>query len=261
VARVIAVTNQKGGVGKTTTVINLAACLAMSDQRVLMIDFDPQGNASTGSGCNASNNGNNIYRVLMESSPIQETVQPTEIENLNVVPSNMDLYGAEVELTSLENREERLRISIDGVRDTYDFILIDCPPSLSMLTINCLTAADSAIIPMQTEFYALEGLAQLMKTMDLIRESTNPDLEIEGILFTMCDQRTLLSSQVMAEVSKHFPELIFKTIIPRNVRLSEAPSHGKPIILYDCRSKGADAYVDLAKELLEKCKEKSSVKA
>jgi chromosome partitioning protein len=260
VGRVIAVTNQKGGVGKTTTAINLSACLAMSDQRVLMIDLDPQGNASTGSGCAVSANGNSIYRVLMEDQPLHETVQQTEIQNFSVVPSNMDLYGAEVELVSLDRREERLRNSLNGVREAYDFILIDCPPSLNMLTLNCLTAADTVIIPLQTEFYALEGLAQLLRTIDLIRGSTNPSLKIEGILFTMCDQRTLLSNQVMAEVAEHFPDLVFKTVIPRNVRLSEAPSHGKPIILYDCRSKGADAYVDLAKELIEKCREKSSVK-
>lgn len=242
--------------GKTTTAINLSACLAMMGQKVLLVDFDPQGNATTGVGLSDNGNDRDIYRVLVSDLPLPDSIQPTEIKNFSVVPATIDLYGAEMELASLDQREKRLRMALEPERNKYDFIFIDCPPSLSILTLNCLNAADSTIIPMQTEFYALEGLAHLLKTVHLVRKTTNPGLEVEGILFTMCDHRTLLANQVISDVTDFFPDLVLKTVIPRNVRLSEAPSHGKPIVLYDRRSKGAEAYIKLANEILKRCRKR-----
>ncbi len=253
--KVICVANQKGGVGKTTTAVNLAAGLAIADQQVLLIDIDPQGNATTGLGLPKNGDGHNIYTAIIDNEIRPEMIMNTIVDGLKAIPSTTDLYGAEIELVTFENREKRIAHLINQVSDDFDFVIIDCPPSLGMLTLNALTASDSVIIPLQTEYYALEGLSQLDRTIDMVRNAFNPRIKIEGILFTMVDGRTTLSRQVMEEVKKYYGESLFKTMIPRNIRLSEAPSHGKPIILYDIHCKGSDAYIDLANELINKNKQ------
>jgi chromosome partitioning protein len=249
-AKIICVTNQKGGVGKTTTTVNLASCLAAIEKRTLLVDMDPQGNSTSGVGLHKNECNPNIYHVIMEEAELSEAIRPTEMKKLFCVPSNGNLTGAEVELVNLEERETRLKKALATVEGDFDFILIDCPPSLGFLTLNALTAAHSVLIPIQTEYYALEGLSSLMETVDRVRESLNPKLEIEGALLTMHDGRTRLSSQVSDEVRKFFGEKVYNTVIPRNVQLSESPSFGKPIILYDIRSSGAQAYLNLTKEIV-----------
>lgn len=249
-ARIIATVNQKGGVGKTTSAVNLAAGLASAERPTLLVDLDPQGNATTGIGIVKPGIYPTTYQVLLGGEPIEKAVVPTELEFLSLVPSDLDLVGAELELVLIENREFRLREELVPVNGNFDYILLDCPPSLGILTINALASADSVLIPLQCEFYALEGLAKLLKTIRLVKERFNPKLEIAGILLTMFDGRTTLAGQVREEVRGYFKAQLFQTIIPRNVRLSEAPSHGKPIILYDLRSAGAIAYLELTKEVL-----------
>jgi chromosome partitioning protein len=250
-AKVIAVTNQKGGVGKTTTSINLAASLAKTKRRVLLIDIDPQGNATMGSGIPKDEVDETVYQVLLGLEPIERGVKPTE-GGYDLVPANSDLAGAEIELISIDRRERRLRGAIESVSGRYDYILIDCPPSLNLLTINALVASQAVLIPMQCEYYALEGLSSLVATVQRIRESLNPRLEIGGLLRTMFDPRSTLANEVSAQLLKHFGDKLFNTIIPRNVRLAEAPSYGKPVIAYDLHSKGAQAYLALAGEMLRR---------
>jgi len=252
VAKVIAVANQKGGVGKTTTAINLGSCLAMLGKRVLLVDIDPQGNCSSGLGVDRYRLKTCIYDVLIRGIDPRDAIIHTGIRNLDLIPATIQLAGAEVELATLERRETRLKEKLDPLRDNYDYIIIDCPPSLGLATVNALCAADSVLIPIQCEYYALEGLSQLMHSIFLIRRRLNPDLKIEGILLTMFDGRTNLSIQVVDEVKRHFKNELYRTIIPRNVRLSEAPSFGKPIVMYDPRSKGAEVYQELAREVLER---------
>lgn len=242
--------------GKTTTAVNVAACLAVADQNVLLLDIDPQGNATTGLGLTKhTEDTENIYNALMDGKITPSMICDTAVDRLKIIPSSPDLYGAEIELVTYEKRESRLKMLIEQISDDFDFVLIDCPPSLGLLTLNALTAANSVLAPIQTEYYALEGLSQLIRTISRIRDSFNPGLKIEGLLFTMVDGRTTLSTQVMQEVKDHFGDEVFNTVIPRNIRLSEAPSHGKPIILYDFKSKGADAYVELATEIIGRNKE------
>lgn len=250
--KVIVIANQKGGVGKTTTSVNLSAYLGDMKKKVLVIDCDPQGNTTSGLGIDKNALENTVYDVLVNEVPIEETIINTKYKNLSVCPSDVDLAGAEIELVSVKKREYLLKEAIKSLKEQYDFIIIDCPPSLGMLTLNAFAAADSVIIPIQCEFYALEGLGQLTNTISSLKKSINSDLEIEGILLTMYDKRTNLSGLVLEEVKKFFPEQVFKTVIPRNVRLSEAPSYGEPILAYDKLSKGAFAYKALAKELIKK---------
>jgi len=253
-SKIISVANQKGGVGKTTTAINLAACLALSGQKVLIIDIDPQGNASSGLGVNLRENQKGIYELLAGNASLDQVIYPTEIDTLKIIPSNVDLAGAEIELVGRDHREKILSMALNGVNAEYEFVVIDCPPSLGLLTLNALAVSQSVLIPMQCEYYALQGLSQLLKTLKRIQKSINPDLKVEGILLTMYDARTLLNGQVENHVKKYFSEFLMKTIIPRNIRLSEAPSHGKPIVLYANRSKGSDSYVELAQEVIQRTK-------
>jgi chromosome partitioning protein len=253
--RILAIANQKGGVGKTTTAVNLAASIANAGRRVLVVDLDPQANATSGLGFPKGTLGEGIYEALAGSRPIRELIQLTEVPNLWVVPSTRNLSGAEVELVAVENRATKLKETIEPILEQFDYVIIDCPPSLGLLTLNALTAANAVVIPMQCEYYALEGLSLLVETIDQVKASLNPSLEIEGILLTMVDQRMNLTQQVADEVRAHFAGKVYQTTIPRNVRLSEAPSHGKPILLYDQRSTGCLSYQALAEELLHRARQ------
>lgn len=249
--KIIAITNQKGGVGKTTTSVNLSACIAKLGKKVLLIDMDPQGNASSGLGIDKDNLELCIYDVLINGMTMNDVIVPTALKILKIAPASIDLAGAGVELVNLPKREHILKKALKEVKDDYDFIFIDCPPSLDLLTLNAMTAADGVLIPIQSEFYALEGVSQLINTVNLVKKSLNEKLEVEGVLLTMFDGRTNLSIQVADEVKKFFTTKVYKTIIPRNVRLSEAPSYGEPIIIYDPKSKGAEVYMKLAKEVIK----------
>lgn len=248
--KVIAIANQKGGVGKTTTAVNLSAWLALFGKKVLLVDMDPQGNATSGVGVDKNKVEACIYEVLTGSIPVEKAVRRTGVENLDVLPSTIELAGAEIELVGMKDREKVLRGVLKEVRTGYDYLFIDCPPSLGLLTLNALVASDSVIIPIQCEYYALEGLGQLINTIKAVQRNLNPGLEIEGVLLTMFDGRTNLSIQVVEEVKSYFRDKVYRSIIPRNVRLSEAPSHGKPVMLYDRRSRGAELYQELAKEVM-----------
>jgi len=252
VAKIVAVANQKGGVGKTTTVVNLGCGLALMGKKVLLVDADPQGNCTSGLGIDRKRLKASLYNVLIEEIPAKDVIQSSSVTNLDVLPATIQLAGAEVELASLEERELLMKRALEGLRNEYDYIIIDCPPSLGLITLNALSASDSVLIPIQCEYYALEGLSQLMHSIYLVRRRLNPSLKIEGIVLTMFDGRTNLAIQVVDEVKRHFRREVYKTIIPRNVRLSEAPSFGKPIMIYDPKSKGAEVYQDLAKEVLER---------
>lgn len=253
-AKIIAIANQKGGVGKTTTSINLAASLAAADNKVLLVDIDPQANTSAGVGIDTKDLDNTIYEVMVDNTEIKEAILETEMPNLSLLPSHINLVGAEIEMVNLKKRELILRAVLNKIRDNFDFIIIDCPPSLGLLTLNSLSAADSVLIPVQCEYYALEGLGQLLNTISIVRYRLNRDLDIEGVLLTMYDSRLRLSNQVVEEVRKHFGDKVFNTLISRNVRLSEAPSHGKPVILYDAVCSGSQNYLDLAKEIIDRNK-------
>ena len=251
--KAIAIFNQKGGVGKTTTNINLGACLALKGKRVLMLDIDTQGNTTSGIGVSKKELEYTVYELLIEDNfDPRDAVLHTSVENLDLIPANVDLAGAEIEMVQLEGREKRLQKAIDKIRNDYDYIFIDCPPSLGLLTINSLSAVESVLIPIQCEFYALEGVSQLMSTIELVRKNLKPDLEVEGVVLSMFDGRTNLSIQVVQEVKKYFGAKVYSTVIPRNIRLAEAPSFGMPIVEYDPRSKGAEAYREFAEEFLER---------
>ncbi|NLX76080.1 MAG: ParA family protein [Clostridiaceae bacterium] len=250
-SKIIAIANQKGGVGKTTTAVNLSSCLAVKGKKVLIIDIDPQGNTTSGLGVDKAKIRRSIYDVIINEVPIEETFVKTMIDNLTLSPSNIQLAGAEVELVSVISRETRLKHALEDIKDKFHFIIIDCPPSLGLITVNALTAANTILVPIQCEYYALEGLSQLMNTVKIVQKHLNPGLQVEGVVLTMFDARTNLSIQVVDEVKKYFGNKVYRTIIPRNVRLSEAPSYGLPIILYDSKSKGAECYMDLADEVIE----------
>lgn len=250
--RTIAIANQKGGVGKTTTAINLSACLAEKGKKVLAVDMDPQGNMTSGLGVDKDSVENTIYNLIIGESKMEEVLIKDVLENLDIIPTNIDLSGAEIELLDVEEKEYIVRNEIDKIKDNYDFIIIDCPPSLSMLTINAMTTADSVLVPIQCEYYALEGLSQLIYTVELVRDRLNPKLTIEGVVFTMYDARTNLSLQVVENVKDNLEQTIYKTIIPRNIRLAEAPSYGIPINKYDPKSAGAESYLRLADEVIDK---------
>ncbi len=252
--KIIALANQKGGVGKTTTTINLAASLATLEKTVLVVDADPQANASSGLGVDLKEIDSSIYECLVNQADIKEAIYTTDIEGLDIVPSHIDLVGAEIEMIQLENREKVLKKILDPLKNDYDYILIDCSPSLGLITVNSLTASDSVIIPVQCEYFALEGISKLLNTIKIIKSKLNPTLDIEGFLLTMYDSRLRSANQVYDEVKNHFQELVFNTVIQRNVKLSEAPSHGIPVILYDAESKGAQNYLSLAKEIIKRNK-------
>jgi chromosome partitioning protein len=251
-ARIVAVANQKGGVGKTTTAVNLAASVAASEHRVLLVDFDPQGNASSSVGYTKDRIELSIYDALVGEVSMRDCIRPTEITTLFVVPATMDLVGAELELIGSDDRESYLKKALATVADDYDYIIIDCPPSLGMLTLNALVAADGVVVPMQAEYFALEGLGALCNTIERVRDAYNPGLDLEGILFTMYDPRTNLAGQVKGEVESHLPNKVYETLIPRNIRLSESPSHGKPVLLYDFRCAGSKSYLKLAQEFVDR---------
>lgn len=251
-SKIIALANQKGGVGKTTTSINLAASLATLEKKVLLIDADPQANSSSGIGVDLNDIDTSIYECIISNIDPHEAIYTTDIEGMDIIPSNINLVGAEIEMLSLENRENVLKRIITPLKDEYDYILIDCSPSLGLITVNALTAADSVIIPVQCEYFALEGISKLLNTIRIIKKRLNPSLQIEGFLLTMFDSRLRLANQIYDEVKRHFQELVFKTVIMRNVKLSEAPSHGMPVILYDAESKGAINHLSLAREIIKK---------
>lgn len=250
--RILSISNQKGGVGKTTTAINLAACLASAERKTLLVDIDPQGNGGSGLGIPVRELDKTVYDVLAGDATVAEVRHPTDLRYLDVVPANRNLAGAEIELVDVERREFRLKEALEAVRDEYEYIVIDCPPALGLLTLNSLVAADSVLVPLQCEYFALEGISELVHTIDLVREHLNPRLDIEGVLLTMYDGRISISHQVAEEARKYFQGRVFDTVIPRNVRLSECPSFGKPIILYDLRSKGSEAYLSLAREIQQR---------
>lgn len=250
--RIIAVANQKGGVGKTTTTINLSACLAEKGKKVLTIDIDPQGNTSSGLGIDKNNLENTIYELMIGECKMEDCLLVNIIDNLSLIPSNVNLAGAEIELIGIDEKEYILKKEIEKIKDNYDYLIIDCPPSLNTLTVNAMTTADTILVPIQCEYYALEGLSQLIHTINLVKQRLNPNLDIEGVVFTMFDARTNLSLQVVENVKSNLKQTIYKSIIPRNVRLAEAPSHGLPINLYDPKSAGAEGYRDLADEVIEK---------
>lgn len=248
--KIMSIANQKGGVGKTTSSVNLSACLAYLGNKVLLVDIDPQGNATSGVGINKADMNQCVYNVLVEDLPASEVCVPTNVDNLDIIPATIQLAGAEIELVPTISREIRLKKALDELRDYYDYIIIDCPPSLGLLTLNALTASDTVLIPVQCEYYALEGLSQLLNTIRLVQKHLNKELMIEGVLLTMLDARTNLGLQVIEEVKKYFQDKVYNSIIPRNIRLGEAPSHGQPIITYDPKSKGAEVYLELAKEVM-----------
>ena len=250
--KIISFSNQKGGVGKTTTCVNMAAYLSKAGKKVLLIDLDPQGNATTGLGFSKSTLKKSVYNVLIEEEDVKDNVLPTELDGLYILPANIDLAGSEVELVYKKSREKVLKMALDKMKKDYDFLLIDCPPSLGLLTINALAAADSVIIPIQSEYYALEGLSQLMNSVALVRQHLNKELRVEGVVLTMYDGRSLISKQIAAEIKKYFTKKLYEIVIPRNIRLSEAPSHGKPIMLHDPKCMGARAYAALTEEFLKK---------
>jgi chromosome partitioning protein len=252
--KILAIGNQKGGVGKTTTAINLAACLALDGLKILLVDCDPQANATSGLGIQRDENRHSIYDVLMGDSPAAQVILPTEIGNLSLLPGSKNLTGANIELAAADDRALRLRAALEPVQKNYDLIVLDCPPALDLLTLNSLAAADSLIVPMQAEYFALEGISELVSTLERIRGAVNPRLIIEGVLLTMYDDRTNLAQQVTDTLREFFKDRLFRTVIPRNIRLAEAPSHGKPVALYDARSRGAEAYFDLAAEFMERNK-------
>lgn len=250
--RIIAVANQKGGVGKTTTTINLSACLAEQGQKVLVIDVDPQGNTTSGLGIDKNNTENTVYELMLGEASIDDCIYKSVMDDLDVIPSNVNLAGAEIDLIDIDDREYILKKIVNSLKEKYDFILLDCPPSLSMLTVNAVTAANTVLVPIQCEYYALEGLSQLIRTINLVKQKLNPELEIEGVVFTMYDARTNLSLQVVENVKANLKQTVYKTIIPRNIRLAEAPSHGLPINLYDSKSAGAESYRLLAEEVIHR---------
>lgn len=250
--RTIAIANQKGGVGKTTTAINLSASLAAKGKKVLVIDMDPQGNTTSGFGIDKNELENTVYEMILGECSIQECLMQEILENISIIPSNVNLAAAEIELIGVDKKEYILKNEVDWIKDQYDFVIIDCPPSLSMLTVNAMTTADTVLVPIQCEYYALEGLSQLIHTVNLVRERLNPTLDIEGILFTMYDSRTNLSTQVVENVKNHLNQKIYTTMIPRNIRLAEAPSYGMPINIYDPRSAGAESYMSLADEVIKR---------